>query len=62
MSLSEFLRREGYRQVPLGRNGVGHFEAKGSLAGRAIRALVDTGAASTVISLSFRLRASLAWK
>jgi clan AA aspartic protease (TIGR02281 family) len=52
MFLTEFLEREGYRRVPLGRNGVGHFEAKGNLAGRAIRVLVDTGAASTVISLS----------
>ena len=52
MSLSEFLVREGYRKVPLGRNGVGHFEAKGCLARHSIRVLVDTGAASTVISLS----------
>jgi hypothetical protein len=52
MSLTAFLAREGYRRVPLGRNGVGHFEANGTLAGRAIRVLVDTGAASTVISLS----------
>ena len=52
MSLSEFLAREGYRRVELERNGVGHFEARGTLGGRAIRVLVDTGAASTVISLS----------
>ena len=52
MSRSEFLKHEGYRQVPPGRNGVGHFEAKGCLAGRNIRVLVDTGAASTVTSLS----------
>jgi hypothetical protein len=52
MFLTQFLEREGYRRVPLGRNGVGHFEAKGGLAGRSIRVLVDTGAASTVISLS----------
>jgi hypothetical protein len=52
MSLSSFLEREGYRRVPLARNGVGHFEASGTLAGRAIRVLVDTGAASTVVSLS----------
>lgn len=52
MSLTQFLEHEGYRRVPLGRNGVGHFEANGTLAGRAIRVLIDTGAASTVISLS----------
>jgi hypothetical protein len=52
MSLPEYLRAEGFRQVHLERNGVGHFEAAGTLAGRPIRALVDTGAASTVVSLS----------
>ena len=52
MSLSTFLEHQGYRRVSLERNGVGHFEAKGSLAGRTIRILVDTGAASTVINLS----------
>jgi predicted aspartyl protease len=52
MSLSEFLSREGYRRVELGRNGVGHFEASGTLGGRSIRVLIDTGAASTVVSLS----------
>jgi predicted aspartyl protease len=52
MSLHAFLQQEGYRRVPLGRNGVGHFEANGTLAGRAIRVLVDTGAASTVVNLS----------
>jgi len=52
MSLSEFLAPEGYCRVELGRNGVGHFEAQGNLAGRAIRVLVDTGAASTVINLA----------
>ena len=52
MSLTTFLEREGYRRVPLVRNGVGHFEARGTLAGRATRVLVDTGAASTVVSLS----------
>jgi hypothetical protein len=31
---------------------VGHFETGGTLSGRAIRVLIDTGAASTVVSLS----------
>jgi len=52
MSLTSFLEAEGYRRIPLSRNGVGHFEAAGTLAGRAIRVLIDTGAASTVVSLS----------
>jgi len=52
MSLPAFLEAKGYRRIPLDRNGVGHFEAKGTLAGRAVRVLIDTGAASTVVSLS----------
>lgn len=50
--LASFLETAGYRRVPLTRNGVGHFEAAGSLNGRAVRVLIDTGAASTVVSLS----------
>lgn len=52
MSLIEFLKSQGYCRVPLARNGVGHFETGGALAGRAVRVLIDTGAASTVVSLS----------
>ena len=52
MTLQAFLESTGYRRVPLTRNGVGHFEASGTLAGRAIRVLIDTGASSTVVSLS----------
>jgi aspartyl protease len=51
MSLPSFLASQGYRQVPLSRNGVGHFETGGILAGRSVRVLIDTGAASTVVSL-----------
>ena len=50
-SLVEFLGASHYRQVPLNRNGVGHFEAAGTLNGRPVRVLIDTGAASTVVSL-----------
>jgi hypothetical protein len=52
MSLPEFLESGGYRRVQLTRNGVGHFEAAGTLAGRSVRVLIDTGAASTVVSLA----------
>jgi aspartyl protease len=52
VSLSAFLESEGYRRVPLTRNGVGHFETGGTLAGRAVRVLIDTGAASTVVSFA----------
>jgi hypothetical protein len=52
MSLPAFLESEGYRRVPLTRNGVGHFETGGTLAGRPVRVLVDTGASSTVVSFA----------
>lgn len=52
MSLPAFLETAGYRRITLSRNGVGHFEAAGTLAGRAVRVLIDTGAASTVVSLA----------
>jgi len=52
MSLTAFLEAAGYQRIPLIRNGIGHFEASGTLAGHAVRVLVDTGAGSTVVSLS----------
>ena len=52
MPLPAFLESEGYRRVPLTRNGVGHFETGGTLAGKPVRVLIDTGAGSTVVSLS----------
>lgn len=52
MTLSAFLVREGFRQIALSRSGVGHFHAEGSLSGSPVAVLIDTGAASTVVSLS----------
>lgn len=52
MSLAEVLEQDGYRRIPLTRTSVGHFETPGMLNGRPIRVLIDTGAASTVVSLS----------
>ncbi len=52
MTLPMFLEAAGYRRIALSRNGVGHFEASGTLAGCAVRVLIDTGAASTVVSFS----------
>jgi hypothetical protein len=52
MSLQAFLEQKGYRRVPLTRNGVGHFETGGTLAGRPVRVLIDTGAGSTVVTLA----------
>ena len=51
MSLSQFLACEGYRQVLLTRNGAGHFVTGGSLAGRPVLVLIDTGANATIVSL-----------
>lgn len=59
MSLSAFLAAEGYRQVPLTRNGVGHFETSGTLAGNSVRVLIDTGAGSTVVSLELAQKLGL---
>lgn len=50
-SLLSFLEAANYQRVPLMRNGVGHFETPGMLNGRAVRVLIDTGAANTVIRL-----------
>jgi len=52
MSLTSFLESGGFRRVPLSRTGAGHFEAAGTLNGHQVRVLIDTGAASTVASLS----------
>jgi clan AA aspartic protease (TIGR02281 family) len=60
VALPVFLQTAGYRRIPLTRNGVGHFEAAGTLAGRAVRVLIDTGAASTVISLALARELGLA--
>jgi len=50
--LSEFLAAQGYLKIPLTRSGVGHFHTAGTLNGRPVEVLVDTGAACTVVSMS----------
>lgn len=52
MQLPEFLSLSGYRRIPLQRSGVGHFHAPGSLRGRPVSVLVDTGAGCTLVSLA----------
>jgi hypothetical protein len=52
MQLAEFLAQSGYRRISLQRSGVGHFHAAGTLLGRAVSVLIDTGAGATVVSLS----------
>jgi clan AA aspartic protease (TIGR02281 family) len=51
-TLPSFLNDQGFRQVSLSRSGVGHFHAAGSLGGRPVAILIDTGAASTVVGLA----------
>ena len=50
--LADFLTVRGYLQIPLTRSGVGHFHTSGTLNGRPVEVLVDTGAACTVIAMS----------
>jgi hypothetical protein len=50
--LAEILKVRGYVRVPLTRSGVGHFHTAGTLNGRPVEVLVDTGAASTVVAMS----------
>ncbi len=50
--LSTFLHHHGYQRVPLARSAVGHFHTKGSLNGRQVELLVDTGASCTCVSMS----------
>lgn len=52
MTLSSFLAQTGFRRISLSRSGVGHFHVAGTLNGRSVAVLVDTGAASTVVSLA----------
>jgi clan AA aspartic protease (TIGR02281 family) len=50
--LADFLVARGYLQVSLTRSGVGHFHTSGTLNGRTVEVLVDTGAACTVVAMS----------
>lgn len=50
--LADFLTARGYLRVPLFRSGVGHFHTAGTLNGRAVEVLVDSGASCTVVALS----------
>lgn len=50
--LAEFLTTRGYARVPLTRSGVGHFHTAGTLNGRPVELLVDTGASCTVVSMA----------
>ncbi|HET8623571.1 MAG TPA: aspartyl protease family protein [Gemmatimonadales bacterium] len=52
MHLSERFPDSGYHRIPLTRSGVGHLHAAGTVNGRWVSVLLDTGGASTVISLT----------
>jgi hypothetical protein len=60
MTLVEFLLQAGYQQVPLVRSGVGHLHAAGTLNGRPVSVLLDTGGASTVVHLGLAQEMGLA--
>jgi len=51
-TLDGYLDQQGYRRIPLSKNGVGHFQTVGILAGHTLSVLVDTGAGATVVSLA----------
>ena len=50
--LADFLTAHGYVRVPLRRSVVGHFHTDGTLNGRPVEVLVDTGAAVTVVAMA----------
>jgi hypothetical protein len=52
-ALAELLARYGFYQHALVRNQVGHLQLIGSLQDSPISILLDTGAASTVVDLSY---------
>jgi predicted aspartyl protease len=50
MSLTGLLESEGFTRIELDRSGLGHFHTSGTLNGRELSIVIDTGAASTVFS------------
>jgi hypothetical protein len=52
VNLAETLKSAGYARIPLTRSGVGHFHAEGTLNGRKVSVLLDTGAENSVVHLA----------
>ncbi|MFT3807066.1 aspartyl protease family protein [Arenimonas sp.] len=50
--LADFLASRGYVRIPLTRSAVGHYHTTGTLNGRPVEVMVDTGAACTVVAMS----------
>lgn len=50
--LAEFLTQRGYHRLPMTRSVVGHFHTQGTLNGRPVEILIDSGAARTCVALS----------
>ncbi|MBI3147336.1 MAG: clan AA aspartic protease [Betaproteobacteria bacterium] len=50
--LIELMATRGYMRLPLRRSVLGHLHTDGTLNGRPVEVLVDTGASATVVSLS----------
>jgi hypothetical protein len=51
MTVAEFLQSQGFQRIKLCRNAANHYETTGSLNGRPITVIVDTGAGATVVAL-----------
>ena len=50
--LTEFLSSRGFHRIPLVRSAVGHFHTRGTLNGRSVEVLVDTGASCTCVAIA----------
>lgn len=51
ISLHDFLTQRGYARISLTRTAVGHFHTTGTLNGRSVEILVDSGASVTVVAM-----------
>lgn len=51
--IAELLSRHGFRRFAMSRTQVGHLKLAGHLGGRPIDIVLDTGAAKTIVDLSY---------
>jgi hypothetical protein len=52
-AIAELLSRHGFRRFMMSRTRVGHLQLVGNLGGRRIDIVLDTGAAKTIVDLSY---------